>query len=64
MCIRDRKEVEADLLGFFSMKHKAVFTHHDTNIHLHLIDKERNWMGHVDGLRFDPRAIRLFVQVQ
>ena len=59
-----RKEVEADLLGFFSMKHKAVFTHHDTNIHLHLIDKERNWMGHVDGLRFDPRAIRLFVQVQ
>lgn len=59
-----REVLEADLLGFFSTKHKAVFTHHDTNIHVHLIDEERRWMGHVDSLRFDPRAIRLFVQVQ
>lgn len=59
-----RERVEADLLGFFSTKHKAVFTHHDTNIHVHLVNKERSWMGHVDGLGFDPKAIRLFVQVQ
>ncbi|MBK6542095.1 MAG: acetolactate decarboxylase [Flavobacteriales bacterium] len=59
-----RKDVEADMLGFFSTMHKAVFTHHDTNIHVHLVNKERSWMGHVDGLGFDPKAIRLFVQVQ
>lgn len=56
-----REDVEADLLGFFSTMHKAVFTHHDTNIHMHLIDKERSWMGHVDALHFEPARVRLFV---
>lgn len=50
-----------DLIGFFSTKHKAVFTHHDTNIHVHAITTERDWMGHVESLRFDPRAVSLQV---
>jgi len=58
-----RKEVQADLLGFFSTRHKAVFTHHDTNIHVHLIDADRKWMGHVDRLRLELSAMRLFVAV-
>lgn len=50
--------LNADVLGFYSRRHKSVFTHHDTNIHLHLIDETRQWMGHVDTLCFDPgRAI-------
>ena len=48
-----------DLLGFFSTKHKAVFTHHDSNIHVHAITAERDWMGHVELVRFDPRRCRL-----
>ena len=43
-----------DLLGFFSTRHKAVYTHHDTNIHVHAITTERDWMGHVEQLRFRP----------
>jgi acetolactate decarboxylase len=43
-----------DLLGFFSTRHKAVFTHHDTNIHVHAITAERDRMGHVEQLRFQP----------
>lgn len=58
-----RKAVQADLLGFFSTRHKAVFTHHDTNIHIHLIDADRKWMGHVDGLHMEPTVMRLFVAV-
>lgn len=50
-----------DLIGFFSMKHKAVFTHHDTHIHVHAITAERNWMGHVDRLSIAPNMVRLWV---
>jgi acetolactate decarboxylase len=50
-----------DLLGFFSTKHKAVFTHHDTNIHVHAITEERDRMGHVESIRFDPEQVDLFV---
>lgn len=52
---------EAEAVGFFSTRHKAVFTHHDTNIHVHAITTDRRWMGHVEALLFDPRAVRLEV---
>lgn len=50
-----------DLLGFFSTKHQAVFTHHDTHIHVHVITAERDAMGHVERLRFHPGEMRLSV---
>lgn len=50
-----------DLIGFFSTKHKAVFTHHDTNIHVHAITAERDWMGHVEQVRFDPDKCQLLI---
>lgn len=50
-----------DIIGFFSTKHKAVFTHHDTNIHVHAITKERDWMGHVEGMRFAPADVQLHI---
>ncbi len=58
------RERTMDLLGFFSTRHKAVFTHHDTNIHVHAISAERDWMGHVESLRFDPKAMLLSVAIQ
>ena len=53
------QEVEA--LGFFSTQHKAVFTHHDSNIHVHAITPDRSWMGHVEMMRFDPRTTQLWI---
>ncbi len=50
-----------DLLGFFSTKHKAVFTHHDTNIHVHAITAERDWMGHVEAVQFQSESVHLLV---
>lgn len=50
-----------DIVGFFSTKHKAVFTHHDTNIHVHAITRERDWMGHVEGMRFAPADVQLHI---
>ncbi len=52
-----------DLIGFFSTKHKAVFTHHDTNIHVHAITAERDWMGHVEQMRIDPKQVSLSVAI-
>ncbi|MCB0790381.1 MAG: acetolactate decarboxylase [Flavobacteriales bacterium] len=54
-------EVTADALGFFSTKHKAVFTHHDTNIHVHAITTARDRMGHVEAFTIAPGACRLRV---
>lgn len=48
-----------DIVGFFSTEHKAVFTHHDTNIHVHAITTDRDWMGHVEQMLFDPRHVTL-----
>jgi acetolactate decarboxylase len=56
--LRDRN---MDLIGFFSTKHKAVFTHHDTHIHVHAITAERDWMGHVEAVRFDAKEVRLSI---
>lgn len=44
--------VTAEILGFFSTEHKAVFTHHDTFLHLHLITKDKTSMGHLDDVKF------------
>lgn len=41
-------EKEVDIIGFFSTEHQGVFTHHDTYLHLHLITKYKQQMGHLD----------------
>lgn len=51
----------ATLLGFFSRKHKAIFTHHDTFLHIHLITADRNKMGHLEHIDFNPNQMKLFV---
>lgn len=54
------KDTEAELLGFFSTEHKAVFTHHDTFVHIHLITADRSMMGHVDALVLGS-GVRLYL---
>ncbi len=46
-------ETEVDIVGFYSKHHHGVFTHHDTNFHLHLITRDRTMMGHLDEITFD-----------
>ena len=38
------------MLGFYSNAHHAIFTHHTTNMHLHVITKNKSIAGHVDNL--------------
>lgn len=49
------------VLGFFSRKHKGVFTHHDSFIHMHLLTVDKKKMGHVDHISFDPTGMKLIL---
>lgn len=55
------KDIEADIVGFFSTSHQSVFTHHDTFMHLHLITSDRTMMGHLDSISFKPGAVILYL---
>jgi len=39
-----------ELLGFYSDSHHAIFTHHTTNMHIHVKTSDNEIAGHVDGL--------------
>jgi acetolactate decarboxylase len=49
------------VLGFFSRNHKAIFTHHDTFIHTHLITQEKDMMGHLEDVSFSSKRVKLSV---
>ena len=55
------EEEPCDILGFFSTDHKAVFTHHDTFLHLHLITADRKQMGHLDAVAFKQGTMQVFL---
>jgi len=41
-----------EILGFYSNKHHAIFTHHTTNMHLHFRKLDNTLAGHIDGMIF------------
>lgn len=50
---------ESEIVGFFSTKHKGVFTHHDSFLHMHLITKDESKMGHLDELEIEKMKLYL-----
>ncbi len=50
---------EVEIIGFFSTEHKGIFTHHDANIHLHLITKDEKNMGHLDAVEISTMELFL-----
>ena len=58
------KNVAAEIVGFFSTEHKAILTHHDTYLHMHLITKDRKQMGHLDSVKFKPGTVTLHIPAQ
>lgn len=49
-------ETAVQIIGFYSPKHHGVFTHHDANVHAHVISTEANITGHVDKLGMSAGA--------
>jgi len=44
------EDKEVEMLGFYSKSHHAIFTHHTTNMHIHVKTIDDDLAGHVDGL--------------
>lgn len=53
---------QVEIIGFFSTEHKAIFTHHDTFLHMHLVNIDKTKMGHLDEVLF-KNGIKLFLPV-
>ncbi|MGX1929380.1 acetolactate decarboxylase [Flagellimonas sp. 2504JD4-2] len=45
------KEGKVTIIGFFSLHHKAVFTHHTTHVHMHFKTDDGSLAGHVDDVK-------------
>jgi acetolactate decarboxylase len=50
-----------EIIGFFSRTHQTIFTHHDSYVHLHIINAKKTVMGHVDSLRINPQQLTLYL---
>ncbi len=53
------KNHEVVIIGFYSTKHKAVFTHHTTNMHMHFKTVDNTLAGHVDDVIANLIKIKL-----
>lgn len=50
------------ITGFYSNNHHGIFTHHDSNLHMHVRNQEADEVGHVDGLTLG-KNVKLFIPV-
>lgn len=55
------KEEYVEMIGFFSTEHKGVFTHHDSNMHIHLITEDESKMGHLDSVDLNTTKCKLLL---
>ncbi|HLF63033.1 MAG TPA: acetolactate decarboxylase [Saprospiraceae bacterium] len=55
------KNQEVIIAGFFSTQHQAIFTHHDSYVHAHLITTDKSQMGHVDEVHFGRGGVKLYL---
>jgi acetolactate decarboxylase len=54
------ENVEVTVVGFFSLHHTAVFTHHTTNVHMHFKTQDGQLAGHLDQLELgDNMTLKL-----
>lgn len=54
----------SEMIGFFSTAHKAIFTHHDTYLHMHIITTDRQKMGHLDKVLFKKGSMKLYLPTE
>ncbi len=50
---------EVLILGFYSTKHKSIFTHHTTNMHMHFKTIDNSLAGHLDDVEISEVQIKL-----
>ena len=60
-----KNSTKGEVLGFYSNKHHAIYTHHTTNMHLHIITDDNQLVAHVDDLMMgDHNSLRLPLNIE
>jgi alpha-acetolactate decarboxylase/formylmethanofuran dehydrogenase subunit E len=49
------------LIGFYSQTGRRIYTHHDSNIHMHFINESETFTGHVDKIETSLNGLTLFL---
>lgn len=52
---------DCEILGFFSTQHETIFTHKGNTTHMHLINEDKNMMGHLDEIAFEAGQMILLL---
>ena len=55
---------QVEMLGFYSDSHHAIFTHHTTNMHIHVKTADNKMAGHVDGLTLGKGMVLKLPEVE
>ena len=51
------KDSEVLVLGFYSNKHRAIFTHNASDLHMHFKTKDQTLAGHIDDLELGREMV-------
>lgn len=51
------KDSEVTILGFYSDSHHAIFTHHTTNMHMHVKTSNNKIAGHLDAITLGENMV-------
>ena len=55
---------EVEMLGFYSNTHHAIFTHHTTNMHIHVKTGGNGIAGHVDDLLLESGMLLMLPSIK
>ncbi|MGB0523987.1 MAG: acetolactate decarboxylase [Flammeovirgaceae bacterium] len=49
------------ILGFYATDAQGIYTHHDSHVHMHVINQNGDKLGHVEAVNFDHQSIQLLL---
>jgi len=52
---------KGELIAVYSKEGRRIYTHHDTNVHAHFINTEKNFTGHIDKLKTNLSGSTLYL---
>ncbi|MBL0766720.1 acetolactate decarboxylase [Marivirga atlantica] len=55
------KNEAVTILGFYATDAKGVYTHHDSNLHMHVLNGRKTQMGHVEDISWGENDIQLLI---
>jgi acetolactate decarboxylase len=55
------KNESGELIGFYSEVGRRIYTHHDTNIHIHFINDAQSFTGHLDKIETKLEGLTIYL---